>query len=216
MASTVDLVIFDMDGVLAQLDRAGRLARLAELTGRTEADVQRLVFDSDFETGAEAGAHPTGAEYLAELNRRLRSGITRQEWVDVRREAMTIDPEVLALAEEVAGRCGIALLTNNGSLLQETLPEIVPDVARVFGRQAHTSSRFGARKPEAAVFQRLLAHHGVPPHRALFIDDDADYVAAAGRVGLHTIHHRRAEPLRARLGPFGLVDHPAPPGAGPE
>ena len=33
-----------------------------------------------------AGANPTGAEYLAEFNRRTRSSLPREQWVRVRRD----------------------------------------------------------------------------------------------------------------------------------
>ena len=91
----IELVVFDMDGVLAHLDRPRRLELLAEMTGRTPAFLQAAIWDSDFEPGAEARRYATGDEYLAEWNWRTRCRLTRAQWVRARREAMTLQPETL-------------------------------------------------------------------------------------------------------------------------
>jgi HAD superfamily hydrolase (TIGR01509 family) len=204
MPSRLDLIVFDMDGVLANLDRPRRLALLSGMTGKDPAFLQAAIWDSDFERAAEAGAYPTGAEYLAELNRRTHSRLSRAQWVQARRDAMTIDARMVAIAEALQGRCGIAVLTNNGSLLLESLPEVAPEIHRVFGARAHASFQFAARKPQPEVFARLLARYGVAATRALFIDDEEAFVAGARRVGMHGIRHTGPRPLLDGLAAFGL------------
>jgi putative hydrolase of the HAD superfamily len=202
--SDIELVVFDMDGVLAPLDRDRRLELLSAMTGLTARFIDDRVWQSAFERSAEAGAYPTGAEYLAEFNRLLGTTVTRDQWVVARREAMKPDPETIAIARRVSLDRIIALLTNNGSLLGECLQEIAPEVARVFGDHAHTSNSFGARKPEPEVFLRLLAHHEVRAEAAVFIDDCSEYVAAAAHVGMHAIHYTRPDPLRDDLARLGI------------
>jgi glucose-1-phosphatase len=202
--SEVELVVFDMDGVLADLDRALRLALLAEMTGKDPAFLQAAIWDSEFEPGAEVGAYATGAEYLAEFNRRTRSRLKREQWVRARREATTVKPETLRIAQALRGQCGIAMLTNNGSLLYESLPEVLPDVHRVFGEHAHASFQFNARKPQRQVFERLLARYGVSPERAVFVDDDEEYVSGARKLGMHAFRYEGAFDLQQRLRGLGL------------
>jgi glucose-1-phosphatase len=204
MSNAIDMVVFDMDGVLAQLDRAHRLALLAEATGKDPAFLQAAIWDSDFEASAELGAFPTGAEYLAEFNRRTHSDLTREQWVRARREAMRVQPETLALANQLRECCNIAMLTNNGSLLYESIPEIMPDVYRVFGDRAHASFQFGARKPQVEVFTRLLARYGATAARSVFVDDYEGFVAGARAAGLHGICYAGAAELRRSLREFGL------------
>jgi putative hydrolase of the HAD superfamily len=200
----IELVVFDMDGVLVQLDRARRLALLAELTGKDTTFLQAVIWDSDFEQSAEAGVYPTGAEYLGELNRRAQSTLSREQWVRARREATSVHLDALELARELSARCEIALLTNNGSLLHEALPEIVPELYALFGARAHASFQFNARKPEPSVFTRLLARYGVEPACAVFVDDDETFVTGARRAGLHGITFRGIAELRVRLAELGL------------
>src|SRR5690349_13734553 len=148
MTCDIDMVVFDMDGVLAKLDRTRRLRLLSEMTGRDPAALREAIWESDFEASAEAGAYATGAEYLAEFNRRTRSHLRREQWVEARRAAMTLEPETLRIADALRRDCEIAMLTNNGALLHEALPELVPEVYRLFGDRAHASYQFNARKPQ--------------------------------------------------------------------
>ena len=200
----IELVVFDLDGVLADLDRARRLELLAEMTGRTPAFLQAKIWDSDFETGAERGSFATGDEYLAEWNWRTKCQLTRAQWVRARREAMTLRPETLRIAEAAQSHCGIAMLTNNGPLLYESLSEILPDVFRSFGSRAHASFQFGAAKPQPEVFLRLARRYGVEPARAVVVDDDLAYVAGARAAGLRGIDFTGAPALRQRLLGLGL------------
>jgi glucose-1-phosphatase len=201
----VAFVVFDMDDVLVNLDRLLRLDVLEEYTGIAADDIDRSIWQSDFESAAEAGAYETGDAYLAEVNRRLGTTLTRDQWARARRLAMTPDHDVLGIAERIAVDHRIALLTNNGALVQEMLSDISPEVSTLFGDHAHTTSTFGARKPDRAVFERLLAHHGVEAGESLFIDDSPASVAAARRVGMNGIVYRDPEQLQTELGTYGVT-----------
>jgi HAD superfamily hydrolase (TIGR01509 family) len=198
-----DLVVFDLDDVLAALDRPRRLRWLAAATGKAPELFDAAIYRSDFEPGAEAGAYPTGAEYLAEFNRRTGCALTREQWVEARRQAMVLDPDTLAIARELQARSRIALLTNNGSLLRESLPDLVPEVGAAFGDGCHASCEFQARKPDPRVYLRLAARYGVVPDRALMIDDDPGNVQGARDAGLHALRFQGAARLRADLEALG-------------
>ena len=117
---------------------------------------------------------------------------------------MSVDPEALALANQLRECCKIAMLTNNGSLLYESLPEIVPDVYRVFGDRAHASFQFGARKPQVEVFTSLLARYGATPARSVYVDDSEEFVVGARAAGLHGICYVGMAELRRSLRELGL------------
>jgi len=55
-----------------------------------------------------------------------------------------------------------------------------------------TSSGYGARKPDPAVFRGVLAAYGHPAERTFFADDRADNVASARALGI-TAHHVRGD-----------------------
>src|SRR5262249_47003716 len=120
------------------------------------------------------------------------------------RIAMSVNAPTVALARRVSQRCRIAMLTNNGWLLKESLPQLVPEIVAVFGEHAHASCEFNSRKPEPAVFERILARYGSEPARSVFIDDEPENIAAAGRLGLTAIHYTGPDELEQRLTQIGV------------
>ena len=86
-------------------------------------------------------------------------------------------------------------------------PELVPEVCGVFAKNLHASYEFGARKPDAAVFTRLLEHCRVPAQQAVFVDDDYQFIQGAISAGMHGIHFQSRAALRVALEP--MLDSPA-------
>src|SRR5262245_41106022 len=175
------------------------------MTGLPAGDIHEAIWASEFEHAAERGAYPTGEEYLQAFNQRIGATLSRAEWVAARGAAMRVRPEMLELLRDVAAHIDVALLTNNGALLRESLPELVPEICALIPERRHASHEFGARKPEPEVFQRLLTRHGVDASRALFIDDDAEYISGARCAGLDTILYRDAAQVRGELQRRGVI-----------
>ncbi|HKU89915.1 MAG TPA: HAD family phosphatase [Steroidobacteraceae bacterium] len=194
-----DLIIFDLDETLVDFTPARRLELLAQITGLPQDRIHASIWGSDFERLAEQGAYATGDAYLAGFNERLGVELTRDQWIAARRAAMRLRPEMIALVAELKPHFELALLTNNGALLREALPVLVPEVCALIDRRLHASCDFGARKPDPEVFTRLVARYGVAPSRALFIDDHHEFIEGARRAGLGTIHFQSVGQLRAQL-----------------
>jgi putative hydrolase of the HAD superfamily len=203
------LVIFDMDDVLCRYDLPTRLAHLAELSGRAPDEIRRAVWDSGFEASSDAGVIDA-ATYLAGFGERLGTRLTRAQWVEARRAAMTPDPRMLALANALRGTARLALLTNNGLLTRETIGDLFPEVAALFGENLFVSAQFKTRKPDPAVYRLLSERIGVAPEGALMIDDKIANVTGAERAGLLGHHFEGIAGLLARLAALGLrFDAPA-------
>jgi len=205
-ARPFDLVIFDLDDTLIDLYRDVRLAQLEMFTGLPAASIHAAIFASEFEPAAERGAYASGDEYLRAFNERIGASLTRQQWVSARHAATRVRPDMLQLLADVRARTNVALLTNNGALLRESLPELVPEICALIPDRLHASHEFGARKPEPEVFLRLVARHGIAPARALFIDDHDEYIRGAVAAGLDAIQCRDAQQVRAELRRRQVID----------
>jgi glucose-1-phosphatase len=203
-ARPFDLIVFDLDETLVDFVPERRLDYLANLTGVAPERIHASIWGSDFEHSAEQGGYATGEAYLAGFNERLGFELTRDQWIAARRAAMRLRPGVLAVAAELRPRFELALLTNNGALLRESLPVLVPEVCALIHR-LHASCDFGARKPDPEVFARLVRRYGITPARALFIDDHDEYVAGARAAGLAAIHFQSSGQLRTSLQAMGCL-----------
>lgn len=188
-----------MDGVLYDYLPESRLDFLARLTGKPPEDIYDAIWSSGFEDRAEAGAYKSGAAYLAAYARQLGFAITREQWTSSRKAVMRARPDMLNLAAQIADVSKIALLTNNGMLLKETLAEIAPDVPRIFGEHVYVSAEFDTKKPDPDIYRRLVKALGHVPDETLFIDDKAENVDGARQAGLHGHHFQTEEALRAAV-----------------
>jgi len=68
------------------------------------------------------------------------------------------------------------------------------------------SGHEGLAKPDPAIFQLAARRFAIEPKRALFIDDNADNIAAARALGWRVHHFRGAPRLRRALAREGLIE----------
>jgi putative hydrolase of the HAD superfamily len=203
--SAIGCVLFDLDGVLADYDRGTRVEVLARHLGRPAEAVRAAIYASGIEDAADAGRLDTPA-YLSALRRELGCSIGADAWVDARRAATRPRPAMLELASELHGKgLTVAVLSNNGTLMAERWPAIVPALFPLFEGRAFCSARLGAAKPSPAAYLRCLQALSIPPAATLFIDDNAANVEGARAAGL--AGHRFTDPddLRQALERYGLA-----------
>jgi len=203
MGPALHCVLFDLDGVLADYDKRVRVEHLASAIGRSPQAVHAAIYASGIEEAGDSGALDTAA-YLGALGEYLGCPVGAAAWVAARRAATTVRPEVLDLARNVAHRVPVALLTNNGQLMAETLPQIVPELFPLFTGRAFAAAQFGAAKPETTAYLGCLSALGVAPAATLFIDDSAANVRGAQQAGLQAHHYQTLEGLKQVLAGFGL------------
>lgn len=67
------------------------------------------------------------------------------------------------------------------------------------------SGEVGSAKPDARIFEHLIARYAVEPSRTIFIDDSPDNVEVAGRLGFMAIRFRDPVSLRQELAELGLL-----------
>jgi putative hydrolase of the HAD superfamily len=80
----------------------------------------------------------------------------------------------------------IALLTNNVKEFGDNWRAMFP--IDELCETVVDSSHVGMRKPEREIYELTCARMGVAPHETVFIDDNADNIAAAQAFGMHTVH----------------------------
>lgn len=192
----IAIAIFDLDDVLCRYDLGKRLRVLSRISGRMPRDIRAALWDSGFEDAADAGQYSTAEEYLSEFGRRLGHKITRAQWIEARQAAITPWPDMLALVREIGSRNRIALFSNNGPLMKDSLSDIFPEAARLFGEDCYFSSEFLTKKPNPESYRRLLAHLGIEASEAWFTDDKKSNVEGARIAGLEAHHFVSPAALR--------------------
>lgn len=195
-------VIFDLDGVLCRYDLSRRLARLAALSARAPAEIQAAIWGSGFEDRSDAGAFDA-EHYLREFGERIGVSLSRSEWIAARAAGMAMDATMLALVRDLSRRLDVGLLSNNGWLLRESLPQLAPELPALFGPRLFVSAEFGVTKPDPEVFRRLAARVAMAPADLLLVDDNAANVAGAVAAGWQGHHFRGRESFERWLAGAG-------------
>jgi glucose-1-phosphatase len=204
-AMVIEIAIFDLDDVLCRYDLGRRLRVLSQVSGKMPRDIRAALWDSGFEDAADAGHYPTAEEYLAEFGRRLGHPITRAQWIEARRASITPWTNMLALTREIGLEKRIALFSNNGPLMKESLAQVFPEAAKTFGQDCYFSCEFRSKKPDPESYRRLLARLGIEPAAAWFTDDKKSNVDGARIAGLQTHHFVSEAQLRREFIEMQLI-----------
>jgi 2-haloacid dehalogenase len=121
-----------------------------------------------------------------------------------------IEPVVAILRE--LDRRGVDLYAiSNWSAEKYELIRPRYDFFKLF-REVVISGQVRMLKPDREIFEYLLAKIGRPAYECILIDDMAENIATARRLGFQTIHYQRPAQLQAELAAFDLL--PKPDGAG--
>ena len=203
MTNGIKLVLFDMDDVLCDYDRAKRVACLAELAGTTSPFVHEAIWESGFEARGDSGALDA-ADYLRGFGERIGYPLSLDEWVEARRIAMQADRAVLEIAGRLRGHVEIAVLTNNTTLVADHIDRLLPELRPLFGANIYTSAQFRTAKPDPRCYRLCLSALDVAPWHVLFIDDLAANVTGAREAGLFAHQHSTIESFRQVLSRHGL------------
>jgi putative hydrolase of the HAD superfamily len=197
------LLLLDFDGVLAAYSRAARIAHLATHCGCDPARVREVLFASGLETAYDGGAIATAA-YLHRLGQGLGAQVDEADWIAARVAGSRGDPGVIERVLPLAGKVALGVLTNNGPLMAQAIPQIVPALFPLLQGRVLCSGALGGRKPQAEVYRRTLDHFGIAPRHALFIDDLFVNVRGARAIGMPAETASGARALRRALARHGL------------
>lgn len=186
---TVRAVFFDFGGVVARLDRE-LLAAFERRHGLEPGSFLRALYTIPEWKALEVGE---GTEDIwMEAAKRKLDEFAGRTLPDISEERTTmwrtLDQDVVGLAERLAARYEVGVLSNATPRLESELNDYhkLGDVFKVIVN----SSRVGVAKPDARIYRLAAEQMGVEPSACLHIDDLAHNVEGARQAGFYGIHHR--------------------------
>lgn len=199
-------VIFDVGGVLIRTaDRTSRRAWEQKL-GLAEGESETIVFgDGSADaagTKAQCGQIST-AELWEWVGQRLKlspedlNSFRRAFWAgDV------LDEGLMAVIRGLRPFYQTAIISNATDSLRHTLHTAYP-IADAFDLIV-CSAEEKVMKPAPLIFERTLERLGRKPQETVFVDDFAHNIAAANRLGMHTIHFSPTTDVLTELQKLGV------------
>jgi 2-haloacid dehalogenase len=114
-----------------------------------------------------------------------------------------IEP-VVAILRELARQDVALYALSNWSAEKFELVRPRYDFFNLF-REVVISGQVRMLKPGEAIFRYLLDRIGRPAGECILIDDTAENIATASKLGFQTIHYRQPDQLQAELDAFGVL-----------
>lgn len=203
MRPRIGQLLLDFDGVLAAYRRERRLAHLATFAGTDVGHVHEALFGSGLEARYDAGQLDT-TSYLQALGGKLGRPVDARTWLAARVAASEADPQVVARVAALDSALALGVLTNNGVLIGQAIPDILPGLYPRLQGRVLCSGQFGRRKPDPLVFVQALERLCWDPATTLFVDDLFVNVQGARKAGLHADTVQDARSLRRVLKRYDL------------
>jgi len=200
---SIEALLFDLGGVVIEIDFERAIARWSELSGAAPQRLRKkFSFDADYERH-ERGEIGSNA-YFDSLRQSLGLSLTDSDmlsgWNTIFMSEVAGIDDLLA---RFAGRTALFAFTNSNLAHQQVWENRFSGVLSHF-RTVFTSSVLGARKPEAAAFAAVSDAMQVAPAKTLFFDDSPANVKGAKAIGMNAVLVRSMHDVANALGKVGL------------
>ncbi|GEO02479.1 hydrolase [Adhaeribacter aerolatus] len=185
-------IIFDLGGVIINirfqlaLDAFQKLSKSGKVLEFTQQQ-QSALFDA-YETG-----RISDTEFRDGLRQHYEIEATDEE-IDAAWNALLLDipKERIALLRELGKKYRLFLLSNTNAIHLVKFTQLVADKFTIPSLDAlfektYYSHLIGQRKPDAIVFEQILAQNNLQAAETLFVDDSIQHIEGAKTVGLHTL-----------------------------
>jgi HAD superfamily hydrolase (TIGR01509 family) len=185
---TIRAVISDLFDVLLISRDTTRCREYEQRVNLPEGGLLQVMLGSPYFREAVAG-RVSGEELWRDIARRI--GEPPDNWsmlVDLHRSMFVLNADLVAFFRSLRPRYKIAILSNASSEVRAWVTEafhLERDIDLIM-----ISAEEGYHKPQPEIFRIALDRLGVLPEEALFIDDEARYVASAQALGMHTIQFK--------------------------
>lgn len=181
------LYIFDLGNVIVDIDFKRVLGVWSNLSGTPLA-----VLAERFSMGEVFQRHERGEvsdeEFAARLCDEMGIALSFEQfaagWQAV---FVALRPEVIAIMQRLRNEGHrVVVLSNTNRLHCNYWPQHYPEVAAA-ADHLYLSQDLGLRKPELAIYQRVLEAENTPAEQAVFFDDHPDNIAAARALGMTAV-----------------------------
>lgn len=184
---TVDALLFDLGGVVLEVDFEKVFAHLCESNDVSIEHIKQQ-FSMDHAYKQHERGLMAGTEYLAHLRKTL--NLTADDASLTASWNAIFGNEInaaLDAIDKIRGRFACYAFTNTNAIHQEYWDREHPRIRQSFDHM-FVSSEIGLRKPDAIAFEHILKETTVKAGAMLFFDDTHENIEGAARAGLQTVY----------------------------
>lgn len=182
-------IIFDMGGVVVELDKALCIRNFKEVAGMDDIEVYLDIFhQKGFISDLEEGLI-TEEEFYAEALSHCRPGATAADIEFCFQSLLTgFKPGMADNIRRLSKTCRLYVLSNNNPICVRRFNELLEQEGiRDCFTDFFYSYRFGLLKPGPEIYKQVIARIGCEPGEIMFVDDAPMNVEGAKAVGLDAV-----------------------------
>jgi putative hydrolase of the HAD superfamily len=197
-------VIFDLGRVLIDFDHWIAAKKLAVLTNKTPQELYNLFFDSSLVQSFEEGKI-SPENFFHEVKRLFNLKIGFEEFVPLWSQIFFLTEEnkvVYYLAKQLRRHYTVTLLSNINTLHFDYIKKNFP-ILDVFD-YIFASCELGFIKPHPLIYQKVLDKLGIGAGEAFYVDDRAELVCEANKLGIRAFVFKGVEQLKKDLESCGI------------
>ncbi len=197
--NTIDAIIFDLGGVVLNLDPEKTFDVFAQITGLSHSELEKKGENKlfkQFEKGEISSVKfRNGLNDLFSIN--IENNVIDDAW-----NAMLLDLPMdrLNMIGSLQKKYKTFVLSNTNEIHIEAFDKTVNQVTgghriQEYFAQVYYSHKVGMRKPDTEIFEMVIAKNNLDSSKTLFIDDTLEHIESASKLGLQTWHLTNQEEL---------------------
>ena len=202
----IKTIIFDLGGVIIDLDFNRTPEALSELTGRKFDDIYPMYFEPGLFQDYEKGLI-SDQELRTGINNLFGTQLTDAQ-IDEAWCAMlgAIPKKRLEFMNDLRRDFQVLVLSNTNAIHVEAFNQTIEQVSGeksldAFADEIYFSHELKMRKPDEEIFMEVLNRSNNKAEECLFLDDTQHNLDAAAQLGIHTMHIARPDEI------FNLTSH---------
>lgn len=195
------LVLFDLGGVVVEVESDRLVLQVAQLLGRPFDEVQAAVYHEELLLPFELGRIRARAYYEG-LKAKLKIPWTYEQFVLAWNGIFRENKDVTFIMERLRRRHTLMALTNTNELHLGFIQKTVTSLGMLTDWIA--SCDVGVRKPDPQIYLLALERAKAKPSEAVYVDDRPEMVEAGRGLGLHAIRFENSRQLEQDLQAIGL------------
>ncbi len=191
--SSIKNIIFDLGGVILDLDIDKTYRQFAQLSGQSVTQLKVEATEASFFNEYESG-RITDESFRKELGSFLRSNVSDQQIDEAWNAMLGLLPlSKIDLLKRISARFRIFLLSNTNNIHLQCFTKIAestmgsPSWDNLF-EKIYYSHLIKMRKPEASIYRHVLDENELLAGETLFLDDNLSNLQGAASIGIQTFH----------------------------
>lgn len=191
--SRIKNIVFDLGDVILNIDVPLASSSFGKLSGREQHEILTLFKEKELFRLFETGLVDEDA-FRNMIRELLEFPDWSEEIIDTAWNSLLLDipPARVELIQELSRNYRLFLLSNTSSIHIKQVNKILHAATGIekldeLFEKVYLSYEMGIMKPDPAIYLRVLEESDLIAEETLFLDDNADNITAASKLGIDTI-----------------------------